>query len=278
VMGLDEARMAIAIGIAANQSAGLREVHGTDSSAFTQGHTARCGLTAAVLAARGYGCSDTVLEGPKGFAASFGESANLEAALDGLGETYEISTLAYKPYPCGFVIHPIIDACLEIVKAEKFDHTRIERIELTVNPLAVKLCDRPNPETRRQAIVSLQHWTAASLVYKAAGIEQFSEAALHESAVVNIRRKIVATSEDSIGREAAIARVIMQDGKNLEAKVLDCRGSARRPMSDDDLSQKTLVQLKLAFESAASEALLAECWRIAEYPRVEALCKRLAPA
>jgi len=65
-----------------------------------------------------------------------------------LGQAFEITTLAYKPYPSGVVIHPIIDACLEIVKSGVLDAEEIERIELTVNPLAVKLTDIVSPSER----------------------------------------------------------------------------------------------------------------------------------
>src|SRR5690349_2411369 len=81
VMGFDEDRMTAAIGLAANQAGGIREAHASMASHFTQGHAARCGLTAAFFAAQGFTCTETMLEGPKGFAASYGTDANLEAAL-----------------------------------------------------------------------------------------------------------------------------------------------------------------------------------------------------
>ncbi|MGZ5119095.1 MAG: MmgE/PrpD family protein [Burkholderiales bacterium] len=276
VMGFDESRMIAAIGLAANQAGGIREAHGTMASHFTQGHAARCGLTAAMFAARGFACTETMIEGPKGFAASYGTNANLDAALDKLGESFEISTLAYKPYPCGFVIHPIIDVCLEIAKTERFDHTQIERIELTVNPLAVQLTSRPEPSTRGLLQTSLQHWAAASFVYKAAGIAEQTEDKVNDPAIVNLRRKIVLKSDASVAREAAYARVLLRNGTVLEERVLHCRGSEGRPMSDDDISVKTLAQLELAFDRAKAEELLAACWCIAEYPSVDVLANKLA--
>jgi 2-methylcitrate dehydratase PrpD len=277
VMGFDESRMTAAIGLAANQAGGIREAHGTMASHFTQGHAARCGLTAAMFAARGFACTETMIEGPKGFAASYGTNANLEAALDKLGESFEISTLAYKPYPCGFVIHPIIDVCLEIAKGERFDHTQIERIELTVNPLAVQLTSRPEPKTRGLLQTSLQHWAAASFVYKAAGIAEQTEDKVNDPAIANLRRKIVLKSDASVAREAAYARGLLRDGTALGGRVLHCRGSEGRPMSDADISVKTLAQLELAFHRAKAEELLAACWRIAEYASVDVLAKKLAP-
>ena len=71
-----------------------------------------------------------MIEGAKGFAVSFARQPNLDAAVDNLGQVFEVSTLAYKPYPSGVVIHPIIDACLEIANSNAFDAAQIERIEL----------------------------------------------------------------------------------------------------------------------------------------------------
>lgn len=276
ILGLDESGMATAIGHAANQSGGLREAHATMGSYYITGHAARCGLVAALLAARGFTCPDTLIEGVKGFAVSYGSRPNLEAAVDKLGESFEILTLAYKPYPSGFVIHPIIDACLDAAKKDAFDLARIERVELTVNPLAIQLCNRPDPGNSKQALVSFQHWAAVSLIYRAAGLAQVTEAVVHDPAVAAMRRKIVATADAGLGREAAAARIILKDGGKMEASVARCRGSAGRPLTDMYISEKTLGQLQTAFPADAAARLLADCWRIGEYPLVEPLCRQLA--
>jgi len=276
VLGLDEAATAAAIGMAANQASGLREAHGTMASQFTPGHSARCGLVSALMAARGFTCSESMLEGPKGFAQAFAQHPNMDVAVDKLGEKFEMSTLAYKPYPCGFVIHPIIDACLEIAQKETLYATHIERIEISVNPLAVQLTDRPAPQNRNQALVSLQHWAVASLLYKAAGIAQVTEAVVHDSIVAALRHKVLVNCSDTIGREAASVRVILDGGRSVAARVQRCRGSAGRPLTDTDLTEKTRGQLLTVFPVAETERILADCWNIEEYSRVDPLCKQLA--
>lgn len=276
LLGLDETGLATAIGLAANQAGGLREAHATMGSPFTPGHAARCGLLAALLAERGFTCSDTMLEGVKGFAVSFGQQPNLEAALARLGEQFEISALAYKPYPCGFVIHPIIDACLDAVRKEPVAADEIERVELTVNPLAVQLCNRPEPQNQIQAMVSFQHWAAAALIRKAAGIAEVTGEMVHDGAVGALRRKVTATTAAGIGREAAKVRVVLKSGRIVAADVQRCRGSEGRPLTDEDISDKTRGLLRIAFPAAATEQILAECWRIERSPRVDALCARLS--
>lgn len=91
VLALDEAHMATAIGIACNQASGIRQAQSTMSSHYTPADAAHCGLTAALLAARGFECSDDMIEGAKGYAVSFARQPNFDAAIDKLGETFELS-------------------------------------------------------------------------------------------------------------------------------------------------------------------------------------------
>jgi 2-methylcitrate dehydratase PrpD len=279
VLGLDESLMAIAIGLAANQSAGLRQGQSTDASHFTPGHSARCGLQAALLARRGFGCSDNMIEGFKGYAVSFAREPNFAAAIDKLGEAFEMSTLAYKPYPAGVVIHAIIDACLEIARAQGFDAApdvaRIARIELELNPLAGKLTDLVEPKDRGQALVSLQHWTAVTLLHKAAGIAQVSESVIRDPAVSALRHKVHYRNNDAIGREAARVRVVMTGGAAFEAHVRHCRGSIERPLTDADITEKTRSQLEMVYARADAGNILQQCWDMDACARVADFCSAL---
>lgn len=276
ILGLNQDEMTAAIGLALNQATGLREAQSTMGSHFTPGHAARCGLMAALLAARGFTCSEAMIEGPKGFAVSYARNARPEAAIDQLGTVFEISTLAYKPYPSGFVIHPIIEAALEIARTQSFDANEIERIELTINPLAVKLTNIVDPRDRGQALVSFQHWAAVTLLHRAAGLAQVDNAVVRDASVSALRRKVAPTADDSVGRDAARVRVILQDGRTCEASVRQCRGSPDRPLTDDDITEKTLAQLQTVYTPEAAEKILAESWRIEAWQDAGAFCTQLA--
>lgn len=273
VLGLDEHRMAVAIGLAANQSCGLREAHGTMGSNYTPGNAARAGIVAAMLAERGFSCSDTAIEGVKGFAVSFGSQPQPQAALAGLGEQFEISKLAYKPYPSGFVVHPIADACLAIARREQYDPNDIERVELEVNPLALQLCNRPEPKTRGQAVVSFPHSVATALIHKACGLGQLTDAMIHDPAIDALRHRIVATPRADLGREAAVARVVLKGGRTLSETVTHCRGSEGRPLTDEDIGVKTLDQLGTVYAAEAAKRIVAAGWKVADEASVGTLAK-----
>jgi 2-methylcitrate dehydratase PrpD len=262
VMGFDEDRMATAIGIAANQSAGLREAHASMASWFTPANAGRGGLWAALLADKGFTCPDTLIEGEKGFAVSFAGSPQLHAATAGLGSQWELLELAYKPYPCGVVIHPVIDACLDISARSGFDAAEIERVDVTVNPLCIQLCNRPSPKTRPQAMVSFPHWTATTLLYGEAGLPQVSEAAVHAPAVAALRARVVAIADEAMPREAARVRVSLRSGHIVEAHCRHAVSTPQNPMTDAHLADKTRLQMELVYHQAKARQVAAECWHI----------------
>ena len=120
----------------------------------------------------------------------------------------------YKPYPCGIVVHPSIDGCLDLVREHDINADVVERVELTVDPLAVALCGiRPEPENRMQASVSLHHWAAAAIVQRAAGLAQGTEECVHEPAVVAMRRRVRLTQDDNMASDASSVSLILRNGR-----------------------------------------------------------------
>ena len=277
MLGLTETQMLHAIGIAASMSSGFREAHPTMTLGFVPGHAARSGLFAAQLAAKGFTNIETSLEGAKGFAHVYADRPNLAAGTAGLGTDFEVMRNAYKPYPCGIVIHPQIDACLEIAATPGFDPHAIERVELTVNPLTLTLCDRPDPQDSMQAAVSLYHWTAAALMHRRAGLDEGVDAMVRDPDMIALRRRIKAIPDATLDRAEARAAIYLKDGRCLTAHVTECRGSLARPMTEAELQEKFLSQVS-RHRSAGKAAHLADlCWNLPALTDVGTeLCDALA--
>ena len=277
MLGLTETQILHAIGIAASMSSGFREAHPTMTLGFVPGHAARSGLFAAQLAAKGFTNIETSLEGAKGFAHVYADPPNLAAGTAGLGTDFEVMRNAYKPYPCGIVIHPQIDACLEIAATPGFDPHAIERVELTVNPLTLTLCDRPDPQDSMQAAVSLYHWTAAALMHRRAGLDEGVDAMVRDPDMIALRRRIKAIPDATLDRAEARAAIYLKDGRCLTAHVTECRGSLARPMTEAELQEKFLSQVS-RHRSAGKAAHLAElCWNLPALTDVGTeLCDALA--
>ena len=238
LLGLSPREMRWALGVAATQSAGLVEALGSMAKSLSVGAAARNGLLAALLAAKGFTGPERVIEGVRGFANVVGERPDFDAITTRLGAEWALAVNAHKPYPCGIVMHPVLDGCIDLHRGHSLPPERIRRIALTVNPLAVARTSRPDPRTRLDARLSLQHGAAVALVHGAAGIAQFTEASIQDPAVAVLRGKVDVREDPAVGRVEAIVAVHTTDGRILSTHVRHARGSVECPMTDVEIEAK----------------------------------------
>jgi len=238
ILGLDTKRMVWALGGAASQACGLVEMLGQPTKSLGVGNAGRNGLWSAQLAARGYAGPPRPLEGRFGFFNAVGDQPKLSALLDGLGETWELSLNAYKPYPGGVVIHPVLDAVLALRSRNAFKTEDIARIAVHGHPLLSERADRPHVTTGREAQVSVQHSVAAAQIFGDAGLDEYTDACVNNPAVLALRRKIEVTQDAGIPVDAAVIEMWTADGKHHRAETKAARGSASRPLTDGELENK----------------------------------------
>src|SRR5205085_1294593 len=187
LLGLDRQCMAWALGHAATQSAGLVESLGSMSKSIGVGNAAKNGLAAALFAQAGFTAAEQPIEGRYGFAPVTSDSIDLMRITERLGESWEILANAYKPYPCGVVLFPVIDACLELRARHSPTAQQIVRIVVRGHPLLHERADRPAVETGREAKVSIQHSVAVALLEGAAGLAQYEDRCVIDPAVRALR-------------------------------------------------------------------------------------------
>src|SRR5690554_626332 len=116
ILGLPLERLVWALGAAACQAGGLVEGLGTMAKSISVGNAARNGIMAALLAREGFSGPSHPLEGAYGFARVFSRDPDFAAISTGLGDTWHLARVAYKPYPCGVVLNPVLDAALELAE------------------------------------------------------------------------------------------------------------------------------------------------------------------
>src|SRR3546814_8373174 len=124
-IGLDAQKMGWALGLAATQSAGLREMFGTMTKSFHPGRAAQNGAMAAFLAEAGFDSSERAIEAPRGFASVLSDKQDYNEILDGLGSRWAAALNSYKPFACGIVIHPTIDGCRQIGAEIRSEERRV---------------------------------------------------------------------------------------------------------------------------------------------------------
>jgi 2-methylcitrate dehydratase PrpD len=233
---LDEERMVWALGNAATQSSGLCECLGWPAKSISVGNAARNGLWSALLAEKGFAGPPEPIAGVQGFFNAMGEPPDWSRLTDGLGVTWEIAQNSIKPYPCGFVIHPVLDCVLDWRRSHPTGV--VSHVVVRGNPLLADRTDRPEIATGRESQVSVQHAVAAALVQGAAGLAQFTDECARDPAVVAMRRKVEVVRDSSLSTIAAEVELTTADGCRHRLSTPAARGSASNPMSDADIEAK----------------------------------------
>jgi 2-methylcitrate dehydratase PrpD len=261
LLGLDEERTAMALGIAASQPVGMREQFGTMAKPFHPGAAARAGLLSALLARHGFTASPKAIEAPRGYVQVVSTKCDWNEATDELGRRFEISFNTYKPFACGIVIHPAIDAAVQL-RARGVRAQDVERIELKVHSLVLELTGKKEPKDGLQGKFSVYHGFAAGLVFGQAGEGEYADDIVTREDVVALRGKVVATVDDSIDEAAADVTAVLKDGRRERVFVAHAIGSLERPMTDADLEAKLRALAGPVIGAGRTGSLIAACWAL----------------
>jgi len=278
LLRLSEVQLVWALGIAATQASGLREMFGSMSKPLHPGLAARNGMVAALLAQQSFTSTTQGIEGRRGFANVLATARDYGKISSGLGETWELSYNTYKPFACGIVVHPVIDGCLQLRAEEHLAPEAIEAVELNVHPLVLELCGKKSPRVGLEGKFSVFHSAAVALIDGAAGEAQYSDARVADARVVALRDRVVATVDPAMAEDAARVRIRLKDGSVLERFVAHALGSLARPMSDRDLENKFRALCAPILASDAVDALLSACWRLEQSADAGAIARLTVPA
>ncbi len=276
LLKLDVDKTTMALGIASSQPVGMREQFGTMTKPFHPGGAARAGLMSALLASKGFTASAKALEAPRGFMQTVSIKNDWREITGELGERFEISFNTYKPFACGIVIHPSIDACAQL-RAQGVKPEDIERIELRVHSLVLELTGKKTPADGLQAKFSVYHGCAAGLTFGQASEEEFSDEVVNRADMVALRAKVHATVDDSIDEASADVTALLKDGRKVHVFVEHAIGSLENPMSDAQLEGKFSGMSDLVLGQTQTRALIKACWALGKSAHVKEVCRLATP-
>lgn len=270
LMRLSVQNMAHAIGIASVQVNGLRTVFGTDTKSFNVGAAARAGLTAALLAQQGFTSGQDVLEAKRGWANVVTPSGRprLDELLGQLGQIWEVKSNAFKPFPCGIVAHPAIDAAIQLRQklckeqgpsvAFQDLHFRVE-----VHPLVIELTSNPAPKDGLEAKFSVAHGVAVGLFVGKAGPAQYTDEAVADPNISDLTSRVQALSKSELKTDEAVLKVLSANGMEVNSlHVQHAIGSVARPMTDEELVAKFKDQVGLVYSSGVAEEVAGRAWTL----------------
>ena len=263
VLGLDVAETVNALGITYSQSGGNHQV--TRDAAHTKsmqpGFAAKAALVSVQLTRHQVRGAQATFEGVDGFKRVYlRDQLDSERLRQGLGETFELLQLSYKPYPCCRLTHTAIDVALQVAAEPGFDVARVRRIRVGLNRQSYEaVCTpvemRKAPKTMVQAQFSIPFTVASALLDRGVGLASFGEAALARADVLALAQRVDCYVHDDIqrdwGRGVTPAQVDFEfdDGRTRSLRIDLPLGHPSRPMT-----------------VAAQDAKAADCFRAAARP------------
>jgi 2-methylcitrate dehydratase PrpD len=262
LLGLNEQQMVWAIGLAASQPVGLRESFGSMNKSFNPGRAAANGLFAAVLAAKDFTSSNEMIEAKRGWANTISTKQDYREITEDLGKRYETALNTYKPFACGIVMHPAIDAAIQLRNQNNLTADAIRKIEIKVNPLVLELTGKKTPQEGLEGKFSIYHAVAVAIVEGAGGEKQFSDRAVRDPVIVGLRGKVVPVIDAAIKPEQVDMTIELNDGRRLHKYIEHAIGSLEVPMSDADLERKFADLAEGILPPDQTRNLIDLCWRV----------------
>ncbi len=275
LLKLSPQQMTHALGIAGTQAAGMQQNRGTMCKSFHAGRAGSSGLLAARLAAKGFDSSLEIVEGQRGFSRIYSKTAAPERLVERLGQDWMIATNGHKPYACGVVQHPAIDAMIELRSqlvrngggsgsgSSSSAAQGVDHVQVFVHPTVLSVTGAVRPTTGLHSKFSIYHSVAVALVDGAAGIAQYSNERASDPVVLALADRITIEVDEALRTDQAKA-VLVRGGQRFLADVEHASGTAHNPMSDAAIEHKFLANSRPCLGDDRAQRLAALVWQLGE--------------
>lgn len=268
LLSLDEVQVANALGAAGTQAAGLKGVYGSMGKALHPGKAAMDGMLAAFLARKGFTASSSILEDKRGFLRVLSPSPDVGLVAKGLGEEWTLPDNGFKPYACGSLTHPTIEAVIGLRAEHGLRPEQIGSIAATVNDYVSWVTAKARPTTGLEGKFSIFHCAAVAAVDGAASVVQFDDERVNAPDVVRMRDRVSIVVDDALAKDAASVTLVLTDGTRLTRDVLHNKGTPAKPMTDGEIEAKFVDLAARRIGHEAARRVVDACWRLEDHDDV----------
>ena len=275
-------------GICGSQSSGIIEylADGTWTKRMHPGWAAHGGVIATLLAREGFRGPEKVFEGTHGFFQSFcGPTEYRFEKLLELGKIWETPRLTFKSYPHGSISHPYMDCALKLrLKYAPAPEQIVEVVCRTaqgpVHRLWEPLADKQRPASSYGAKFSLPYCIAVMLIRGRAGLEEFTDEAIHEPSVLALARKVRYELDSTIDYPRHFSghvKIRLADGSVLEANQAHPRGGFEDPLLPEEIEAKFRAHASLRLPRDRADQIIETVARLEQMPNITSLTDLLKP-
>ncbi len=234
-----------AFGIAASNSAGLRENFGTMTKPFQAGHATESGVVAADLSQLGWSAAEDILEALRGFFHAYGGGYNPEIYMNELGKPWTMANpgVSIKPFPSGSLTHPGMTELQALIRKNKIRADDVEKVTVGTNHNNLNALYRHHPTTGLEAKFSMEYCMAVLLVHGKAGLGEFTDTAVNEPVVQEMIKRVHFYTDpeaEAAGYDkmTTIINIYLKDGKTISGRADFGKGSPANPMSYEEVADK----------------------------------------
>jgi 2-methylcitrate dehydratase PrpD len=277
LLRLNEVQARSALGIAGSLAAGLRANRGTMTKALNAGRAAENGVLAAALAADGFSASKNIFEDPMGFFSAAAKN-KADGSLLSFGRPYFFLApgIAIKAYPCPVVLHPVLDAVLDLIRRYDIDSQDIRSITVGMGPRSAAPLAYSRPQNGLQAKFSLPFSVAAAAAERRVGLEQYQDAKIHDRRIRILMKRVELQQDPTLdggGEGAAPARVEiwLEDGTRHRAKTAWPSGHPKKPLSRQSLEEKFQECARSSLGAKKSGRVIRAVWAVESLPSIAGL-------
>jgi 2-methylcitrate dehydratase PrpD len=199
MLGLNEAKTAATLGIAASGACGIRENFGTMVKSLHAGQASSAGVIAALLAEKGYDSSPTAFEGKSGFWHVYSGEHDINSWAEELRGRSALMGVMAKRYPSCAATHPALDALEDLIEEHPFGWEEVEEITCAIAPMNLSVLRYPSPANRLEAKFSLPYCVAAFLVRGKLTLSDFEQQALDDPTVKQLMEKVKVVPDETMG-------------------------------------------------------------------------------
>ena len=285
---LNEEQTTWAIGHAASMAAGVRASLGTMTKPLHVGWAAARGIEAALLARTGIDGSADALDGPWGSltvagsgADAAGPGADVNLVTGRFGNPFILADpgVSAKPYPCGSVTHPGMDALKRAMAEYELTADDIARIVVSAGSNVWGPISYPFAATTFEAKYSFPFLLAAIALTGGAGRAQFREDFIQSDACVAFQKKVEIRHDevlDAMSTDVVHTRLDIdtRDGRttSIDARA-DYPGGPKVPMDDQGVNQSSLMPRTVCLRLIAGKLSAISCGPLNRLP-MRASCWR----
>lgn len=270
LLGLDTAGIAQAIGGAASMAAGIRANFGTMGKPMHVGRSSENGVTSALLVREGFTFNDEALDGKWGYLEVAGRGGEPELVLGRFGAPFSISSpgVSIKPYPCGVLTHPSMDAMKFLMEENDLAPEDIEKVTLfaannILHPIRFRVA-----KSELEGKFCMAFLLSSMILAGKAGKAEFTDEFVLSEPVQAMQLRVDTAFDpeiDAMGHDRIRSRieVITKDGRSIERWADEnYRGSPHNPLSDGEVEGKFMDCAQGLLEDSSVRAALDTVWSL----------------